>query len=790
MNKVGLSALTSHWRRRPGQFAALLLGLMLATALWSAVQAINAEARRAYEQATDLLASSSVARLVQPDGGAIPLAEYVALRRAGHLVSPVIESRYQGVVLLGVDPLTAPPGTIPAPILSDVADFPNFTGAASGPVIFANPNVENITGVTLRPSAALPPGTALADITVVAELTGQSDPSYLLVAPDQPQGLPPLETALEWRSPGAATDPGELTTSFHLNLTAFGLLAFGVGLFIAHGAIGLAVEQRRPVIRTLRALGMPLRRIILLLGAELLGFSLLAGVLGLGLGYLIAASLLPGVAGTLRGLYGAPVPGELGFDPAWAFWALAITVLGAAVAGAGALWQVARMPVLQPALPRAWAMGHGRRLRWQGVAALALALAGALLAGFGSGLVVAFTALGSVLIAAALALPLALWACLQSLTPLARGPLARWLLADTRQQVPGLSLALMALLLALAANIGVSTMVGSFRDTFVTWIEQRLGAEVYVFAGENPDALLAFLAPRTDAILPIAQVDRPVLGDPGRVRVLADHATLTEGWPLLSQNPGAWAAFHDGEAAFINEQLALRHDLKLGQMLPITPDLSLPVAAIYADYGNPLVEVALGEPRFAATFPGVAPAGYALRLDPGQIPDLMAQMQAFGVPAGDMTDQITQRALSIEIFDRTFQVTGALSALTLGVAGLALLIAFLTLAQMRLGQLAPVWALGLTARQLARTEMARALALAFLTTLLAIPVGVALAWMLLNLVNTEAFGWRLPLSLYPADWLRLLALALVAAGAAALWPAIRLAQMPPARLLQVFAHER
>ena len=38
-------------------------------------------------------------------------------------------------------------------------------------------------------------------------------------------------------------------------------------------------------------------------------------------------------------------------------------------------------------------------------------------------------------------------------------------LADTRQQLPGLSLALMALLLALAANVGVGTMVASFRAT-------------------------------------------------------------------------------------------------------------------------------------------------------------------------------------------------------------------------------------------------------------------------------------------------------------------------------------
>ena len=155
-----------------------------------------------------------------------------------------------------------------------------------------------------------------------------------------------------------------------------------------------------------------------------------------------------------------------------------------------------------------------------------------------------------------------------------------------------------------------------------------------------------------------------------------------------------------------------------------------------------------------------------------------------------MIDQIAQRELSILIFDRTFQVTGALSALTLGVAGLALLIAFLTLAQMRLSQIAPVWALGATRAQLARAELGRALALAALTLLLALPVGLVLAWMLLNLVNTQAFGWRLPMHVFPADWARLAGLAGLAAGLAALWPALRLTRMAPRSLLQVFTHER
>jgi putative ABC transport system permease protein len=146
--------------------------------------------------------------------------------------------------------------------------------------------------------------------------------------------------------------------------------------------------------------------------------------------------------------------------------------------------------------------------------------------------------------------------------------------------------------------------------------------------------------------------------------------------------------------------------------------------------------------------------------------------------------------LSLSVFDRTFTVTTALNILTLAVAGFAMLMSLLTLAAMRLPQVAPVWALGLPRTRLAALDLLRAVVLAALTGALALPLGLGLAWALLAVVNVEAFGWRLPLYLFPMEYLRLGALALLAAVLAALWPAWRLSRMPPAQLLGVFRHER
>ena len=84
----------------------------------------------------------------------------------------------------------------------------------------------------------------------------------------------------------------------------------------------------------------------------------------------------------------------------------------------------------------------------------------------------------------------------------------------------------------------------------------------------------------------------------------------------------------------------------------------------------------------------------------------------------------------------------------------------------------------------------RALVLAALTAVFALPVGLALAWLLLSVINVSAFGWRLPMHLFPSQWAWLFALAVASAALAAAWPSWRLMRLPPAALLKVFANER
>jgi putative ABC transport system permease protein len=642
----------------------------------------------------------------------------------------------------------------------------------------------------------------VVDIGIAQKLLDRADQISRLLIGKTKGKREPLEKItgdkLGLIEPDAESDLERLTDSFHLNLTAFGLLSFCVGLFIVNSAIGLAFEQRLPMLRTLRACGVSARLLNAVLVAELVSLALVAGLVGLVCGYLIAASLLPDVAASLRGLYGAQIPGELTLRGEWWVAGIAISVLGALAAAATSLAKAIRLPVLVAAQPQAWQQAQRRWLMVQSAMALAAFVLAVALLRYGDSLVSGFVLLAALLFGAALVLPAILEAVLRFGQRNADHPLATWFWADIRQQLSGLSLALMALLLALAVNVGVGTMVETFSRTFATWLDGRLAADVYINANDNAqaNAIRGWLRDRGEvrAILQGGRAETQIDGAPIEVLGLPDHATYRDRWPLLESSANAWIRLLPGDAAFVSEQLARRQNLKIGDRIELPApggNWTLEVAGIYADYGNPKGQLAVNIAALIRRFPDLPQTRIGLRVEPANIPPLISALQAkFGLDDHSLADQAMVKAESIGIFNRTFAVTAALNAFTLGVAGVALLTSLLTLANSRLPQLAPLWAMGITRRRLAAMELTKTLSVALITALLALPLGLSVAWCLVAIVNVKAFGWRLPFHVFPLQLIELLGVAMAASLLAALLPVLRLARMQPARLVRIFADER
>ena len=234
-------------------------------------------------------------------------------------MSPVLEGRIQiggrSFRLLGIEPVTLPGevGNAPTVGRAGLQSFVTPPGEMLvAPEVLADLNLPegarpSASGGTLLPplrvQPQLAPGVLVVDIGIAQQLLNMPDQLSRLLVGKAKGNRAPLETVVGDRlrlvEPDAESDLERLTDSFHLNLTAFGLLSFVVGLFIVNSAIGLAFEQRRPMLRTLRACGVSARMLNAVLVIELVSLALVAGVAGLVCGYFIAASLLPDVAASL-----------------------------------------------------------------------------------------------------------------------------------------------------------------------------------------------------------------------------------------------------------------------------------------------------------------------------------------------------------------------------------------------------------------------------------------------------------------------------------------------------------
>lgn len=817
---LAVAALLGHWRRHPMQLVGMVAGVWLATALWTGVEALNAQARADYARASAVLEAPVRSRLVPADGRAFDHETFLQLRRKGWRVAPVLEGRLRvgettdmAVRLVGIEPISLPAGARVAGQRLEDIDLAAFTGQPGQAWVApdtlrrlgAQPGERPQTtdGHRLPPlmvQESLAPGIVVVDIGHAQTLLDQPGQiSYFLLDTDHPTALPAELTETMRLESEEEGELQRLTDSFHLNLTALGMLAFIVGLFIVHASSGLAFEQRRGTLRIVRACGVSLRALMGALALELGILAVAGGLLGVMTGYVVAAALLPDVAASLRNLYGAEVAGHLILSPWWWGAGMGMSLLGVLLAGLSTLMQVRGLSILALGQTHARWSRFSVLLRHQ-VAAGALLVVLALMAWrVGQGLLSAFVMVAATLLAAALFLPALLNGLLAMAGQWVRRPLVQWFIADSRQQLPALSLALMALLLALSASVGVGSMTAGFERTFIQWLDQRLAADLYVTPRDTGHglAIAAWLqaqsSPAVDAIEEQWRAETRIGANRVLMQGVGPDSRLPRSWPLLEALPDAWALLTNTSAVMLSEQLARRLQVRPGDPLDLpvaAPGRSLRVVAVYADYGNPTGHMLVPLSWLRRHFPGARLAGLAVHLRGAGTPVLAQRLQeAFALDSSGVVEQSVIRQWSIDIFDRTFAATRAMNVLTLGVAGMALLISLLALAGRRLSQLAPLWALGVRRRQMAWLSLAQTLMLASLTTMLAMPLGILLAWCLVDVVNVHAFGWRLPLYVFPGQLLMLGCMGIGVSLLAALAPAGRLWSVSPAQLLREFSRD-
>lgn len=654
----------------------------------------------------------------------------------------------------------------------------------------------------------------LADIATAQELLGLegylSRIDVLIPEADSQQAealasLLPVGLRLE-RPSNRSQTLLQMSAAFELNLSALSLLALVVGVFLIFNTISFSVVQRRKTLAILRALGATPRQLFGQILAEVALLGLIGALLGLALGVLLGQQVLQSVSQVINDMYYQVEVTRLHLSGAL----LAKGLLAGVGAALVAAWLPAREAAQTPpvqVLQRSSLEARVRRLLpWlAGLGALLILLGAGALRWPSTAIAPAFVGLAGVVIGAALWVPVLLVLALQLPGHL---PLVLWRLAarNLQRALSRTALAATALMLAVSVIIGVDVMVSSFRVTLENWLENILAADLYLSAegltpelagqiSELPGVKLLATSRFSQVEIPLqgpqAQptqgLPKPEMAGPTRrITLLAlsqDTASQTRPYVWLKGARSAvWPALEAGEI-LVSEPLANRLKLKsqpdqqLSLPTPTGPQ-AFRIRGVYYDYASEQGTVLMAGSVYRRLWQDPGISGLAVLRQPQQpLPELKQalgkRLNQAGLQDYQLRANAELRQEALQIFDRTFAVTEALRLLTLGVAFLGVLSTLLSLSLERQQEQALLRILGLTPWQQLRLALYEAAALGGVAGLLALPMGLIMALVLIGVINLRSFGWSLQMVLQPAIFAQAWLLALGAALLAGLWPALK-----------------
>mgnify|MGYP006273129123 FL=1 len=585
----------------------------------------------------------------------------------------------------------------------------------------------------------------------------------------------------------------QMTAAFRLNLLILSLIALLVGLYLIALGMDAAVVKRRREIGILRSLGLTAAEIRKLWALDIAALALAGTAAGLVVGSLGSQLVVRAVARTVNTLYLETTAASASLQVGDVSMALLLGLGGGLLAAWLPLRDAASTPPAQVLRAGRFRPGLGL-LRRPGLGLVLVLLGGAVLwlppvplpAGSRfpvAGYAAAFAWLiGGTLLVAGLVGPVArALASLRLPSPTLRHGFQRLRAASSRHR-----LAVAGLFVATGMALSMGIMVGSFESTVVRWLNVRFQADVYLSAPDAggqpgvPFATIEWLEdqPEVRTVLPSARF--PVSLE-GRTVLLAGARypdVLDEEEFLWIEEPlprSAQPADADGFAV-VNETFRYRFGKGQGDRVTLaTPagPRTLWIRAVKADYGNDrgLLETDLPSLRSWYDLPFHTNA--VIHTEPG-MPLPLEEWRA-RYPGLQFLRQDELRTTALRIFGETFTIAQAIQVLGLAVAFAGLALALLTIIREDAASLRTLRALGLDERRIAKVLATEGAGLAAVAVLGGLVLSLALAALLIFVINRQSFGWTLLYRL-PVAEMALQAAGIITTGALVGWLCARAAR--------------
>jgi putative ABC transport system permease protein len=792
--------------REPARLALIVLAVALGVAVVLAIDLAGNAAAGSFHSSMETLAGDSDLEIVASGGVPESVVGTLAIQPFSIRVSPrmedsaVVTESKQTLPLIGLDLVTEGSRYISQSVASDLT---------SGQSNFENNTLrflEEPTSVWVGASLKKKPGDSLEllvnDQTILCTVRGvyaDSDGNENAILMDLAGAqralhrygrvdrillkVPESEAPEEWisrlkplvpegvviRLQGTGTEENrKMLEAFRWNLRLLSYIALVVGAFLIYNTISVSVVRRRAEIGIVRAIGASRSSVLLAFLGEAASLGLAGALVGLPMGRLMASGAVKLMALTVESLYVSSRPGPIGLT---AGSVVAALFLGIGLATASAIGPAREAMQVSPVD----AMSRGRReytarihkgrdlvvAVFLGVLSFACAkappIAGKPLFGYLAAILL--------IISGAFAMPAFVEIVSRGTSIVlskfigVEGVLASRSLASSLRRT---SVLVAALSTAIAMMVSVGIMVGSFRQTVLTWMDSQLPADLYVRPAGDPAAdrhptISLELADQISKLPGVQAVDRlrayeisfdgmPATLAAVDLRVLSSYHQSN----FFSGRPTAdvLAEIRDTNNIIVSEPFTYKHHLKTGDSITLAlgeSKATFKIADVHYDYSSERGYILMDRTTLLRYLPDQTPSNLAIFVSPtAKVSAVREKIQELSV--GHHILIFSDRDLRTEalrIFDRTFTITYALESVAILVAVMGIAGALMALVIDRRREFGLLRFLGASSKQIRKLVLIEAALLGLLANLAGFVLGYLLSLILIFVINKQSFGWTI-----------------------------------------------
>jgi putative ABC transport system permease protein len=319
-----------------------------------------------------------------------------------------------------------------------------------------------------------------------------------------------------------------------------------------------------------------------------------------------------------------------------------------------------------------------------------------------------------------------------------------------------------ALSTAIAMMTSVGIMVGSFRQTVVSWMSNQLPADLYLRPVSNPAAdrhpTISLELANTIATLPgVAAVDRlrvyeitydglPATLASADLRVMGKYKKSAFFSGRSTQQ--VLADLKGSNTVVVSEPFTYKHHVRAGDTLRLglgDTQQSFQIVDVYYDYSSERGNIIMDRDTMLKYLPDETPSNLAVYVTPGTSVETVRNeiVQAATHHRILIFSNANLRGEAIRIFDRTFAITYALEAVAIVVAVMGVAGALLALVIDRRRELGLLRFLGSSKNQIRKLIVVEAGMLGLLANVSGVLLGFAMSLVLIFVINKQSFGWTI-----------------------------------------------